>query len=253
MYQAVQNVVRQSGLWDGARADSHSFLLSPSVYTLTQTQKNVLTELGYSLHSTLLGLSRMGVIAYNDHFHAGGAWRLIRNVFSSGVPKHYQALQGANPLHIPQLLKVDLMVNTDGDFRIAEVDGHNKHGLGYSTLGRRVRNCLEPAGEALPGAVATLRQALEKSGTHHLKIFYADQERFYLPEFDIARQEFERLGFVCEVFSEMEARPGQLDEGVFLDLPFLYKRTDLSERLITAYQAGDVRFVIPLEIDSLRT
>jgi hypothetical protein len=245
MHQALQNVVVQSGLWNGAQTRSHSFLLSPSVYTLTLAQKEELTELGYSLHSTLLGLSRMGVIAYNDHLNTGNAWRLIRNVFSSGVPKHYRAPQGSNPLHIPELLKVDLMVNEAGEFRIAEIDGHNKHGLGYSTLGRKMRNQIQPAGEALPGAVATLKKVMEKSGASRLNIFYADQERFYIPEFEIARQEFEQLGFECEVFSEMDARPDQLENGVFLDLPFLYHREELSQMLLTRYQNREVRFVIP--------
>lgn len=245
MHNTVRDVIRQSGIWDGAQAQSHAFLLSPSVYTLSQAQKEELTELGYALHSTLLGLSRMGIVAYNDQLNMGNAWRLIRDVFSSGVPKHYRALQGMNPTHIPQLLKVDLMVDVEGRFRIAEVDGHNKHGLGYSTLGRRVRNALTPHGEALPGAVALLTAALAQSGASSLKIFYADQERFYLPEFEIARQEFEHLGFKCEVFSEMEATPEQLQDGVFLDLPFLYQREELRQTLLSGYQERRIRFVIP--------
>jgi hypothetical protein len=43
----------------------------------------------------------------------------------------------------------------------------------------------------------------------------------------------------------MDARPDQLENGVFLDLPFLYHREELSQMLLTRYQNREVRFVIP--------
>jgi hypothetical protein len=245
MYSKLRSVIDTSGVWKGGRATSHAFLLSPSVYEMTRTQAAELAKLGFALYDCMLGLSHIATIAYDDRLNYGGAWLLARRVFSTGVPKVYQSLQGMNIRHIPKLLKVDLMVDTEGRFRIAEVDGHNKHGLGYSSLGKRFREAVRPDAGALPGAVALLAAEVMRMGYREIKLFYADQERFYVPEFEVAKQEFAKYSIACHVVSEMEADVAFVREGLFLDLPFLYHQTDLYPVILEAYQAGEVEFIIP--------
>jgi hypothetical protein len=245
MYDALNAVIAESGIWSGSRRQSHAFLLSPSVYHITEEQKRALEELGHAIHDCLLGLSHIAVIAYDGSLNYGGTWLLARRIFSTGVPKIYQELQGMNVRHIPRLLKVDLMVDVDGNFRIAEIDGHNKHGVGYSTLARRFREALYPDAKALPGVVAVLAQEVLRLGFSQLKLLHSDQERFYVPEFEIAQQEFAKYGVECRVVSEMDIADGFLNEGLFMDLPFLYHRPELYSEIITAYHAGEVNFIIP--------
>jgi hypothetical protein len=245
MYSALRKVVDESGIWQGEQEKSHAFLLSPSVYRMTRAQYEELARLGSALHDCMLGLSHIAVIGYDKGLNYGGAWRLARRVFSTGVPEIYQELQGMNVKHICKLLKVDLMIDRDGKFKIAEIDGHNKHGLGYSTLGMRLREAVQPNAATCPGIVKTLAEEIKRLGHSELKLLYADQERFYVPEFEIARQEFKKHGVTCELVSEMRATPEFMESGLFLDLPFLYHKQELYKSIIPAYKKGEVGFIIP--------
>ena len=245
MYNKLKEVIDGSGIWTGARGETHAFLLSPSVYEITTGQRQELSALGYALYDCLAGLSHIAVIAYDRHLNYGNVWGLARKVFSTGVPSMYTELQGMNVRHLPKLLKVDLMVDRNGHFRIAEIDGHNKHGVGYSTLGLRFRQALYPEAKSLPGTVMALAIEIKRLEHNRLKLFYADQERFYLPEFEIVRQEFLKHGIDCLIVSEMEADNGFLEEGLFLDLPFLYHHMEHYSRIVAAYKAGNVSFIIP--------
>lgn len=245
MCQKLQAVINGSGIWSGPRAESHAFLLSPSVYEISKNQARELSLLGFALYDCLLGLSRMAVVAYDQTMNYGGVWRFVRQVFSTGVPLIYHQLQGMNSGHIPQLLKVDLMVDCAGNFRIAEIDGHNKHGLGYSTLGLRFREALEPQLAAFPGAVKLLAAEIKRLGHRGIKLLYGDQERFYVPEFEVAKQEFAKHGIDCAVVSELDANPTFVESGLFLDLPFLYHKKELYDAMVPAYKTGRVSFIIP--------
>lgn len=245
MYDMLLKVTEDTRIWEGQRRATHAFHLSPSVYRITPAQQQELTQLGYAITDCLKGLSHLATIAYDGELNYRGPLADLRRIFSSGVPKIYHDLQGQNRTHLPQLLKVDLMVDTEGEFRIAEIDGHNKHGLGYATLCRLFRQSLYPEAKVLPGAVKLLADYARKLGFGTVKIFYADQERFYLPEFQIVSAELARLGFRCPIFSEMEAEESYLKEGLFLDLPFLYHRPELYETILDSYRKGKVVFVIP--------
>lgn len=216
------------------------------MYRITPAQEQELTQLGRAILDCLRALAEIAVIVYGPRRSDGRAWTLIRNVLSTGVPGLYQELQGMREKEIPRLLKVDLMVDADGAFKIAEIDGHNKHGLGYSTLAKRFREALYPDAPSLPGAIKLLADEIRRQGHDTLKLLYGDQERFYKPEFEIAIQELAREGISCELMAEAEADANNLRTGLFLDLPFLFRRAnELYPSIIAAYKAGDVEFVIP--------
>ncbi len=245
MYTKLLKVIGDSGLWANGGKETHGFQLSPNVFQISEMQKRDLEELGLALYDSLLGLSHMATIVFDPLLNYSGVWRRIRQVFSTGVPKSYLGLQGMNIRHIPKLLKVDLMIDQDGHFRIAEIDGHNKHGVGYSTLCRRFAQAIEPNGKFLPGTAKRLADEVKSQGYNQLKIFYGDRERFYLPEFLIAKSELELNGIECVLISEARANDQELTTGLLLDLPFLHTRPHLYDAILPAYKNGDVRFIIP--------
>lgn len=245
MYDKLNAIISESGIWNGERRKSHSFLLSPSVFEVTEIQKQELQELGFALYDCMLGFSHIATIVFDPTLNYRNAWGLARRVFSTGVPITYLALQGMNIRHIPGLLKVDMMVDEKGNFRIAEIDGHNKHGLGYSTLAKRFCEAVRPEAKKLPGTVNLLAGEIKRLGYGELKLFYSDQERFYFPEFEIVKQELKRHGVNCIVMQEENADSSFASEGLFLDLPFLFNKAELYETIIPAYVNGKVRFVIP--------
>lgn len=245
MYKKLEKVVQETGIWEGERRSTHGFLLSSSVYQITQDQKQKLQKLGFALYDCLLGLSHIAAIAGDQSLNYQGAWQLVRKVFSTGVPAIYQKTQVMNVRHIPALLKVDFMLDEKGSFLIAEIDGHNKHGVGYSTLAKLFRLALHNDCESFPGTVELLADEVRRQGEDTLKLLYADQEKFYLPEFEVARDEFKRNGIDCRVISEMEVDDDFVSSGIFLDLPFLYHKENIYQKIIPAYQNGSAKFIIP--------
>lgn len=254
--EQIELVVRESGLWDQGREKSHGFLLSPTVYTITATQRRELEDLGKSLSECLMGLGRIAVIAFTDYLSKSPSWAVVRRVLDQDVPKNYRLLAIKHPNRIPAICKVDLMEGEDGQFYIAEIDGHNKHGLGYSTLAARVRRVIAPDVECLPGVATSLSEEVKRRsrGTNTLVLVYSDQERFYLPEFQILASEMATHGIRLVVISELEmsAQGDKLsyhgqEEGhsLFVDLPFLYRRPELRETLGRLYEDGEVDFLIP--------
>ena len=79
---------------------------------------------------------------------------MIVKVLHTGVPAIYHDIMLLNPSSAPSICKVDIMESESGEFRIAEIDGHNKHGLGYSTLAARIRHAVMPDAKAFPGVAA---------------------------------------------------------------------------------------------------
>ncbi|MBP6931281.1 MAG: hypothetical protein KBD48_02430 [Candidatus Pacebacteria bacterium] len=245
MKKSLMNAISESGIWNGSREQSHAFLLSPSVYSITSAQKKELEDLGFAIFDCLRGISQIAVVSAMPNFGYQNSWATLRNIFGTGVPKMYHELQGMHPSRIPQLVKLDLMLDQEGQFKIAEIDGHNKHGIGYSTLGKMLKEATHPLSTSLPGVVKSLSKEIIRQKHSSLNFFYADQERFYIPEFEIAQKEFSKHGIECKLFSETEATDADMQSGLFLDLPFLYRKPSLYSKLIQSYKDGNVSFVIP--------
>lgn len=246
-FNALKEVVQQSGLWHGGREETHRFLLSPDVFQLTTAQRQELEKLGQALFDVMGNLSHMATCVKGGRYCGNGGWGTFRRIMSSGVPRKYQQLQKLNSDDIPQMLKVDIMMGEDGSFRIAEIDGHNKHGMGYSTLGARFRQAMMPSAAGLPGTVASVADFIKRRyRSDRVMFLHSHFERFYIPEFEIAAAEFARHGVNCQVVSEHNLKPEQVTGGVFIDLPFLdSKSDDLHSAIASAYMRGEVKCVLP--------
>lgn len=254
MYEQVRQVVLDSGLWDNGRNSSHGFVLSPSVYEVSREKRDELEAVGAALHDCLAGLGRIAAIAFNPKISHGATWGMITKVLHTGVPAIYHDIMLLNPSRVPSICKVDIMESVDGKYSIAEIDGHNKHGLGYSTLAARIRRAIMPQAEAFPGVAATLAQEAKKRGESSVVLCYADQERFYLPEFFILQTELANYGIELIVVAESDLRVGgdkavvnrnSQDQKLFVDLPFLYHNQTLNALFAARYRNGEIDFLIP--------
>lgn len=179
---------------------------------------------------------------------------MIAKALRTGVPAIYHDIMLLNPSSAPSICKVDIMESVDGEYRIAEIDGHNKHGLGYSTLAARIRRAVMPEAKAFLGVAATLAQEVKRRGENDIVLLYTDQERFYLPEFRILQAELATHGVEVVVVAESDVRvEGEKaivnrdgkNYRLFVDLPFLYRNRTLNALLAALYRAGEVDFLIP--------
>lgn len=260
-YEKVQSVVADSGIWKYGSKASHGFILSPSFYRITEKQRKELEVLGQALHNCLGGLGKLAVIASNPQIAHGATWGMIGRILRTGVPKTYQDIQLLKPGKVPAICKVDIMQKNDGTFQIAEIDGHNKHGLGYSTLAARIRQGIVPQADVFPGVTFFLAQEVKKINEKKegkkrdsLVLLYASQESFYLPEFMVLQSEFKKHGINLIVVAEKSVRvednkifftPDGEQYDLLLDFPFLYHHPKLNARLADLYSREEIDFLIP--------
>lgn len=252
-YQLIRNAVIQSGLWDSGQ-ENYLFLLSPDVYRVSPTQLKELEEMGRALQECLAGLGRIAATAFTPTLGYGDTWGMITRALRSGIPALYNNLQSIKPSRTPTLCKVDLMEAVDGHYYVAEVDGHNKHGLGYSTLAVRIRDLLVKGSKTFPGVARTLAGEIKrrKAGNQTVLMLYGDHERFYLPEFRILAAEMAGLGVNLVIRSEMEMKENPRQQlldlrepRLLIDLPVMYHNPKLNEALAEFYQQGGLDFLLP--------
>ena len=252
--KAIEQVVLDSGLWGPGRSPNYQFLLSPDLYQVTETRRQELEALACALHDCLSGMGRLAAIAFDPRLGQGPAWGKLSRAFRTGVPAFYEGLQHLNPSRVPAICKVDFLEGTDGKFYIVEIDSHNKHGMGYSTLFRRMRQVVGPDHISFPGVVTAIVAELARRNTKSLTLIYADQERFYLPEFQIFQEELSKRGIRLFLAAESEVRvvDGGLAFGgekveakTFVDLPSMYRNPALVEYLASGYRSGEIDFLIP--------
>lgn len=242
LHERLHNVVSETGLWNGG-AGNRAFLLSPSVYELTADKATELALLGQSIKSCFAGLNGMAAEVSNPKNGHSRAWRIARAAFTNGVSKLYGNLQRTNPHHEPLITKVDLMEDRQGNYLIAEIDGYNPRGMGYSTLASYLAGTVSDQ-PRLPGVAACLARELLAEGVDMVTFLYADNERFYLPEFTIFQKEMANHGVQVILASEMDDLVHPLTE-YYVVLPQLNRKPALGSQLAQLYLEDKVFFLIP--------
>ncbi|MDP3999822.1 MAG: hypothetical protein Q8Q11_00075 [bacterium] len=220
---------------------------------MTEPQYRQLVELGEDLEACLRGLGRMASFAADPKGYHSRAWGMLKRIFRTGIPELYREIQLSDPERLPRILKVDLMETADGSYRIAEVDGHNKHGLGYSTLAATLRRLVAPDAPVLPGAARVIAEQLAEDGRAELLLLYGDQERFYLPELEVLRSELAKHGVEARIASELECSvrngtvlvDGHPGPRLWMDLPYLHQNAELGPRIAELYRDGGIDLLIP--------
>lgn len=258
-FAELDDFMKSTGFWAGPYRSTHGFLLSPDVYRISPAQAEGLQHLGRALYECLSGLGRIYSIASCELGH-GHHWNKISRALATGIPECYRDAQTLNPSRTPAVCKVDLMVEkSTGRFFIAEIDGHNKHGLGYSTLAAALRRLAAPGSASFPGVAKLLAKIIRNrnEGGNRATLLYGNQERFYLPEFVLLSQTLrDKHGIELSVFDEVDHTFPQTPElggndgigllpELYVDLPFLYRNLVLNASLFAAYRQERADFLIP--------
>jgi len=243
--EMIERTVLDSGLWDNGRQLTHGFILSPDVYLLTKDKQKELKEIGLALYDCLVGLGKIAAMTVNPKITSGRTWGMIKRVLRTGISQSYRDIQTLYSNFLPHICKVDFVEGTDGQFWIVEIDGYNKHGLGYSTLAARIAKVIQPKAKTFPGVAKIISETVKKSKdkANQLVLLYANEERFYLPEFSILQEELTKQGINLSIASEDEFKIKK-DFRLFIDLPFM-SNTKLRELLIQLYRNRKINFLIP--------
>ena len=255
LFKELNVVVEYSGLWEGPRRHTHSFVLSPSVFEVTKKESDDLQLLGAALHEVIAGLTRIAAVAATPKLGSSKTWQMFRRIISVGIPSLYDQFHTLDTNVVPGIIKVDFMIDEAGNYHIAEIDGHNDHGMGYSILAAQARSIIKPAGEHFPGVAKCL--ADEIMCTHAGKsalLLYADYERFYAPEFGVVQKALAQkdVNLLLAGETEMSVESGRLclngstfESATLICFPLMYINAMHSQHIAEMYRNGQITFVIP--------
>jgi len=249
----LAQVVLNSGLWDEGRDKTHAFVLSPQVHEFSVEQAQRLSSLGIHICKCLEGVGRIAAIGANKGLTYGQKWRFVNRLLQSGVPEWYTNLFAINPAAIPALLKVDFVEDRNGLHHVVEIDGHNTHGLGYQELFARMRRLTHPGATGFPGVAPFLAELISTRGGGRAAFVFADEERFYRPEFEILRASLHNLGVDLAVVQEAETEisetgltaGGQELPPLLLNFPVMHHNQPVKTKLMELYGTGKIDFIIP--------
>lgn len=248
-YEVIRQIVIDSGLWQGEREDSHRFILSPEVYSLSDYELTQLKTLGRSLYAVMQGLSRIVGKSEDQKVAKGRIWDIIRRVSSVGIPRSHRRVQTRFPDDYPVIFKVDLL-RSGGKFWVVEFDGVNTHGFGYTVLLNRIRDSLiSKQARRLRGTVPTIAEYMHSHyAAMPLFLFVSSNSRFYEPYYRIMTKELLGRGLWTTFSGEwMEDHEKMLASWHKLALQFPIFRTDSPLQFILAerYAERQLSFLIP--------
>jgi len=262
-HNIIEQMVLESGIWSGARRESHQFLLTPETFPLGQAELIWMRALGPAITECLSGLGRIIAIASNKDLAKNQTWHMIRHLAQFEVPAVFRELQIMRPSAVPHVFRIDVVEDQRGQMSLVEIEATKSHGLGYASLFGRVGQILG-GGQFLPGVVPLLinevKRRSNESEIKTLVLLYSDSEKFYLPEFEILSAELKCGGVDLIVASEYEVdvvaeillvRETPVINPLLLGLPIFYGNRDrgpnhqAQQSLATLYKNKVIDCLIP--------
>ncbi|MCH8986881.1 hypothetical protein IIA94_01795, partial [Patescibacteria group bacterium] len=254
--KALERFLEESGYWKGERRHTHRYILSPDIVEL---ERACFDELAPVIHDCLSGFSVIAAIASTPVLQNGRTWGEIAKTITAsfkGIPKFCDRFDVLKPMLIPSVIKVDLMMDSDGHFWIAEIDAYNPRGIAYAELIRATQRITTPDAKLLPGVVPLLVEEITRrfGKVQHIVFLYSDIERWYLPSLEFLRSRFAQYGIDLIVVNEIEVEVQECNLTIpnlkkapylFMIFPTLDKNLLLKEALAALYRAGEIDFIIP--------
>jgi hypothetical protein len=184
MINLAKNFLESTGMWIPENKPKYDFRLSPEVFTITKYQ-----------------ITQLELFAEN-----------LRNFFETKTGK------------FPFFCKIDVMINTNGDLKIAEIDGLNKRAFGYAILERKIAEMFGcDISQYFSGIENSLKQIV---GSKKLFLVVPGREKYYKYGFNILIKTLRDIGVDAYWGHEKEAikflSENSPDEVILLDCPKTY-------------------------------
>lgn len=247
VYDDINQTIVASGLWDGEQRKTHAFLRTPDTYQISPQQLTVLESIGESLQACLLGLSHIASKVSDVSEKHNKPETALGKIFRSAIPRTYHDIMVLRPDAVPDICKIDIMEGADHSYHIAEIDGHNKHGLGYSELVQRIQRITNPGEKTFAGVAHAIAEKTRSRGENKLVLLHASQEKFYIPEFRILKQSLAENGIDMLLVAEHEAMDNKelRESSLCFDFPFFHRTPEVNQYVVQRYKEGSLDFILP--------
>lgn len=163
MISRVTEYLKSVGMWTLENKPKYDFRLSPEVFTVSANQISQLEKFAEKLH----------------------------NYFQTKTDK------------FPSFCKIDLMINKNGDLKIAEIDGLNKRAFGYAILERKIAQMFGNQSSRFFSGIENVLK--EKLGSKKLFIVVSGREKYYQYGFNILTESLCNIGVEAQWGHEKEA------------------------------------------------
>ncbi len=216
----------QTGYWSTEqRRERNKCVLSPCGFFLSGDDREKLDAMARDTHAALQQVSSDIYTAAQSKTQSRESQKLLSIVrrCSRGLCD----AKSAEMDRIPDVIKVDLVRDIRGQFRIVEVDAYNPRGLGFNVLlDNMVKKCVSEGGSVKTFDTISHVACLLRGWMGRLKaiaFIQSDHERYYNPSFDLFYQALQSHGFFYEIIRESEFRVetarqilSRIDHNVFM-------------------------------------
>ena len=219
-------------------------MLSPAAYVVCKTQREELERLSRAVYTHVEALARklstLGKstrLTHEEAFFLGLAKNGIRGLLK---PSEHDG-------NIPPVIKVDLVQDSQGHYKIAEVDVYNPRGFGYLAL----LDGLVPDGAttAGPGISAIADSMNHFSRDAQWVIVVSEFERYYYPTYSIFANALEQRGLRVSVFRGRELAAGSETlakiSHVFAVPDTFVEHPEVRKLLLSRYRARELSAFYP--------
>lgn len=165
----------ETGYFSSRKGSPYQYVLSPYPFCVSQTMKEELSEIGQAVKDYLQGTISFMNECQNSNEHLYTNLRSTILSAMHGLP--YMPAERSVPI-----CKVDLMINREGSFRIAEIDGYNPRGIAFNSFVKDLHRDYTDKRFFL-GVETTICEEMIKRNSRKLVWLYANHERFYVTAF----------------------------------------------------------------------
>lgn len=158
----VTELLEHIGMWTPENKSKYEFRLSPDVFVIDGYQISQLEELA----------------------------KILRKLFETKTAGKF-----------PLFCKVDLMINTNGELRVAEIDGLNKRAFGYAVLERKIA---EMFGQNTTQFFSGIEHSLGRIGSRLLFVVVPGREKYYKYGFNVLTERLREVGIETKWCHEKE-------------------------------------------------
>lgn len=251
----LESYLVHAGYWGSEEARRrYGYVLSPSALVLSKTQQQDLERLAVSTHTAVRTLNnRLCDIGaqVSPSTHEDALLLRLGNAATRGLLKPSAGVRA-----VPPVIKVDLVMDPDGRFHIAEVDTYNPRGLGFVTLlEESIRLELEQGVHGrlfkrYPGTGGVAQVMRDTAPKEKWYLLVSEFERFYQASFQIFANVLQsRYGLSVTLLREEELARGTSDipQGAqLLAIPdTLNTYPAQRDHLLSRYRSGGLSTLFP--------
>lgn len=236
-FKKLTNALIESGLWDNENDLKYGFALCANPY---------------NIDSHINQFQEIGVIV-KDFYHniieiaqkLEGKNSKIANYLNPILDKGKDGYPFKTDNAISPIIKVDIIIDTDENLKIVEIDGYNPRGISYAIL---LNQIYEVENLKIENEIISL---LNNRNTKKIIWVYAERERYYLRSFQYLATLFNRKFGIEIILKNANDENIELDDaGYYFIAPWGLSKineVNFKDKLVKYYQNNSNNLIYPLK------